>query len=233
MKNHMKTPFFLIFLFVGLLVGCNETPDDSKERAEKANEDRFEDSDLKEDAEFAVHAADGGLFEVRASELAQSKATNPGVKEIAQMMIQDHTQSNNQLKEIASRKDIQLPTSISEDKQDKYENLAEEESDEFDKKYINEMIDSHEKMIKKFRDHSDEANDSEIQDWVAQQIPTLEKHLNHLKQFRDDNNMNNMDATNRSSENSIDDNTDVDPNSTTMQERNNAKDGRTADVPKD
>lgn len=241
MKNYIKNPILLMFLSVALLVGCNENPDDSKERAEQANEDRFEDSDMKDDAEFAVHAADGGLFEVRASELAQTKATDPNVKDIARKMIQDHTTANNQLKDIASRKDIQLPTAISEDKQDKYEDLAEVAGDDFDKKYVDEMIDSHEEMIEKFRDHAEEANDPEIQDWVAQQIPTLEQHLNHLKQHRDENNgnnMNEMDGTQRTTEDGMDgyddntrgaQNTGVDRNSTTMQDRGNNTDDRTAD----
>lgn len=192
MKNYMKNPLLITFLFAALLIGCNEGPDDSKERAEEVNKERFDDSDIKDDAEFAVQAADRGLFEVRASELAQSKATDPNIRDMAEMMIEDHRQANNELQEIASRKNIQLPTAISDDQKDKYEDLAEKDGSDFDEEYLDKMIDSHEEMIDNFRSHVDDTNDPDIQNWVSQQIPTLEQHLDNLKRYKDNYDGSNM-----------------------------------------
>lgn len=194
MKNYIRNPLLMTFLFAALLIGCNESPDDSKDRAEEANEERFDDSDVKDDAEFAVEAASGGLYEVRASELAQSKATDPNIRDMAQMMIEDHRQANNELQEIASRKNIQLPTAISDDKKDKYDDLAEKEGSDFDEEFLDKMIDAHEEMIDDFRSHMDDANDPDIQSWVSQQIPTLEQHLDNMKQYRDNYDENSMGA---------------------------------------
>ncbi len=226
MKTQIKFPLISFLLTGVLFVACNENPADSKERAEKANNERFDDQEMKDDASFVVHAADGNLFEIRASELAQSKATDPEVKEVASLLLRDHNQASEELKALASQKNIQLPTAISEDKQDDYQDLAEVQGSDFDEKYIDKMIDAHQEKIDEFRDHEDDTNDLDLQNWISQQIPTLEQHLDHLRQFRDnangsgDRNMRDNNASTSNQDLTRQGQTDgVDPNSTSMQNR--------------
>jgi putative membrane protein len=62
------------------------------------------------DQSFVKEAAEGGLAEVELGQLATEKTSNPEVKRFAQRMINDHSKANDQLKQIAVQKGIDLPT---------------------------------------------------------------------------------------------------------------------------
>jgi predicted outer membrane protein len=51
-----------------------------------------------EEQQFVKKAAAGGLAEVKLSELADDRASDPKVKDFAKQMVIDHTQANNELK---------------------------------------------------------------------------------------------------------------------------------------
>src|SRR5690606_9501857 len=67
------------------------------------------------DADFAVKAADGGLFEVQLGKIAVANASDQGVKDFGQMMVDDHGKANEELMALAKQKGIVLPTAPSED----------------------------------------------------------------------------------------------------------------------
>ncbi|MBD0367904.1 MAG: DUF4142 domain-containing protein, partial [Flavisolibacter sp.] len=65
----------------------------------------------KMDRDFVMKAASGGMMEVEAANLAMQNASSERVKGFASMMIRDHSQANNELKTLASRRNVTLPTS--------------------------------------------------------------------------------------------------------------------------
>src|SRR5215212_5181894 len=64
------------------------------------------------DKTFAMKAAMGGMAEVELGKLASEKATSPDVKQFAQRMVTDHGKANDELKTVASKESIDLPTSL-------------------------------------------------------------------------------------------------------------------------
>lgn len=62
-----------------------------------------------DDVAFAKQAAEDGMKEVEHSKMVASKASNAQVKAYANRLVKDHTASNNELKSIAKRKNIELP----------------------------------------------------------------------------------------------------------------------------
>ena len=64
----------------------------------------------KKDMTFVTMAAQGGMFEVTAGELAEKKAVAAGTKHMGEMMVKDHTKANAELKKIAMSKGVTLPT---------------------------------------------------------------------------------------------------------------------------
>src|SRR5438045_9606015 len=64
----------------------------------------------KDDADFAVEAADGGMMEVELGNYAQQNAVNPRVKEFGAMMVRDHSKANDELKSIAGIRNGELAT---------------------------------------------------------------------------------------------------------------------------
>jgi putative membrane protein len=177
---------FLALLFIISLVACEtKKNEDSTEVAEEQN-DENKDSDAEKDADFAVDVADGGLYEVQLSTMALTKATSADVKKFAQMMVDDHTKANNELKALASDKGIALPDVMREKKQKKYYDLERDEKKEnFDKNYMDEMVQDHKDMIDKFEKEAENGKDADVKSWAAGKLATLRHHLEEAERIRD------------------------------------------------
>jgi putative membrane protein len=159
------------------LSACNtKTNDDSKESAELSNNAKF-DSSLETDTEFAVAAADGGMLEVQLGQLAQTNALSAEIKTLGRMMVDDHSKANEELRNLAIRKNISIPVRLSEKNQKKYDDLAKKTGKEFDEAYSEFMVKDHKEDIDKFRKEAEKGKDPDLQAWASNKIATLEHHL--------------------------------------------------------
>ncbi len=155
---------------------CDTDKNDSTEQAEEMNEGQLSEA-MEDDAEFAVAAANGGMFEVQMGELAQKNGASADVKEFGRMMTIDHGQANEELKMLAAQKNITLPTTLGEDLQEKYNELAGKMGKEFDEAYAELMVKDHKEDIEKFKEQADEGHDPELKAWAAGKVSALELHL--------------------------------------------------------
>ncbi|MCY7352020.1 MAG: DUF4142 domain-containing protein [Cytophagaceae bacterium] len=163
--------------------GDSSKSKDSTERAEEANEDK--DAVAEDDSEFAVTAASGGMLEVELGQMAQQKSQNQRVKTFAAMMVTDHTKANEELKSLAAAKNVTLPTTMGEDHQKHIDDLSKLSGAEFDKEYVDLMVEDHEKDVKLFSEAADEAKDAEMKAFAAKILPTLQQHLTEIKGIKD------------------------------------------------
>lgn len=157
---------------------------DSVENADSAN-------DAKEEAgmgatentnEFAVKAANGGMLEVELGRLAQEKAMRKDVKEFGAMMVTDHSKANDELKALATLKNITLPTTLGEDEQKHVNDLTKLSGKDFDEKYVSMMVDDHKKDIDLFKKTAeDDKTDADVKAFAVKTLPTLQKHLEHIQ----------------------------------------------------
>jgi putative membrane protein len=178
---------FLMSALMLTLVSCGtkDGREDSAEVAEDQNEEQL-DNKAEDEADFAVEAADAGLLEVQASTLALTKASSPQVKQFAQMMVDDHTKANNELKALAQQKNITLPTVMGNEHQRKYDNLNEKTGAEFDKEYMDLMVKDHKDAIDEFEDAAEaEKTEAELKAWASSKLPTLRQHLEHAERTQE------------------------------------------------
>lgn len=181
------------FLVAGLIaltfISCKDAakPEDTKDAAEEINETKFEEVDSKEDqASFFVDIAEINLTEIESAKLAQEKATHPEVKKFAAMLVTEHAKASNELKMLADSKQITLPTSLTDKGKNEYDQLNKKTGHDFDKKFIDEVINGHEKAIKKLEDAStDNDNDQNAKTWASTQITALTKHLQEAKMIKE------------------------------------------------
>ncbi|WP_266365397.1 DUF4142 domain-containing protein [Tellurirhabdus rosea] len=189
----MKKILVLLAIAGNMLLSqsCNENKKNSEDSVENAHDA----NDLKEQNgsgqtddtnDFAVKAAAGGLLEVTLGQMAQEKGQSPQVKAFGQMMIEDHTKANDELKALAARKNITLPTTLGEDEQKHVDELASLSGAEFDKKYIDLMEDDHEQDVKLFSEAAQEEEDAELKAFASKTLPTLQQHLNKVKAMNTD-----------------------------------------------
>lgn len=186
LKEMKKTIWcFLMPVLIMILGACgSKSHEDSTDMAEDQNEEKFQ-GDAEDDADFAVEAANGGMMEVQLGTLALTKASDAQVKQFAQMMVDDHTKANNELKALAQQKNISLPTTLDNEHQRKYDKLNEKSGEDFDKDYIDLMVSDHKEDVKKFEDEGEDGKDAELKSWSAAKVPTLRHHLDEAQRIQD------------------------------------------------
>src|SRR5690606_33005282 len=129
--------------------------------------------DKADAAEFAVRAAYSGLAEGKASRVAQEKAQAQRVTECAAMMIEDHTKANEELKALASSKNITLPTAPGEPHVKNVADLNSYTGADFDKEYMDLMVDDHQKDVNLFEDAAEDVEDPDLRAFAAKTLPSL------------------------------------------------------------
>ena len=131
---------------------------------------------------FWSNAAQGGMAEVELAKLALQKSQNADVKKFAQTMITDHTKANDELKALAAKKNITLPTDIGGYKST-MDDLSKLSGAEFDKEYVEAMVDDHEEDVDLFEDKSNNS-DADLKAFATKTLPTLKKHLEDIKAIK-------------------------------------------------
>ncbi len=132
-------------------------------------------------AEFIAKAASGGMMEVEMGRLAQQNGEDERVKSLGALMVEDHSKVNEELKSIAAAKNIVLPATIDEMHQKHIDDLGKKKGKDFDKAYIDMMLDDHKEDIDLFEKQASDGTDAAIKGFAANTLPALKKHLETVK----------------------------------------------------
>jgi putative membrane protein len=135
------------------------------------------------DKKFVRAAAQGGMAEVELGKLATEKGSSEDVKKFGQRMVDDHTKAGDQLKEIASSKGIPVPIKLSAKDQMTKDRLSKLSGDEFDRAYMNDMVKDHTQDVSDFKRESSSGTDSDVKNFAATTLPTIEDHLREAKKI--------------------------------------------------
>jgi putative membrane protein len=144
------------------------------------------------DKSFAKKAAAGGMAEVKLGQLAQRNGSSEAVKEFGRRMESDHSKAGDQLKDVASRDNITLPTKMDRKDQAIYDRLSKLSGAEFDRVYARDMVADHEKDIAEFKKEANSGSNSDVRSFAAQTLPTLEDHLKMAQQMESTVSVNNV-----------------------------------------
>ncbi len=158
---------------------------DSKDIAKEENNKKFDSTNIEGDTKFAVNLADGSMLQVNASKLAQTNASAANVKEYAGMMVTDHSAADSELRDMAAKKNISLPMVLSEAKQKKYNTLATKTGEDFDKAYIDCMVDEHKDALDALQKESQKGNDADLRSWASGKLAAIQHHYDVIKSIKD------------------------------------------------
>lgn len=130
------------------------------------------------DKSFMTKAAEAGNAEIAASKVALEKSSNLAVKDFAQKMIDQHGTVGDELKQLASSKDVTLPTEPSMAQRAKIAILEKLSGNTFDKRYASMIgVSAHEDAVKLFQKSSTSADDPDVKNFAAKTLPGLKEHL--------------------------------------------------------
>ena len=134
--------------------------------------------------QFASKAMIGGMTEVEMGKLAQSNGGSSDVKEYGKMLEKDHAAANADLRSIASAENLMLPTALDDEHAKNVKDMQAKKGADFDKAFIADMVEDHEKDIAEFKEAANSNPDQKIKDFAAKALPTLQKHLDKAKAIK-------------------------------------------------
>src|SRR5688572_3414297 len=135
---------------------------------------------------FPVMAASSDLFETRSSELAGSRALHPAVRIFAKIMRDDHGKTSEELRSLAAKKNITLPTTMLPVHQRLMEPMNEVNiGEKFDKRYMEAQITVHEQAITLYENAVTNEQDADWRAFAGRVLPRLRDHLVLAKKAKD------------------------------------------------
>jgi putative membrane protein len=87
--------------------------------------------------------------------MAVEKAAGPDIKAFAQLMIHDHGAAGNTLKSIVSGHSIEWPDRLDDKQRETAEDLAKKQGLEFDRDYVEAMVEAHQDLAAKLESRLD------------------------------------------------------------------------------
>jgi len=190
-KNLILSPLLLAGL--SLYTACNSTPrdetKDSKEVAQEQNDQKFatdSTENAKKNADWLVDVTAANYHEIAMASVAKEKSTNKNIHSLSDSLISDHKQVIEDIKSLATKKSVTLPVAETDDAMKDTEKYKAKNNTDFNKDWVDEMVNLHEKSISKFEDAVNNAGtDGEIKSWAGATLPRLRHHLDMLKALQE------------------------------------------------
>jgi putative membrane protein len=145
-------------------------------------------SDLS-DANIVALLDHANAADSSAGALAATKATNPGVKQFAQLMMTEHHALRKQGRDLAK----QLKLTPEPPANDPVTPLAQQETQalqsapkgaEFDRTYIDQEVAAHQAVLDLVKQAHDQADNEQLKALIGKAQPVIEKHLDMAKQLQ-------------------------------------------------
>ena len=130
---------------------------------------------VPEPAAFVKKAAQDGMTEVAAAEVALAKSQDPSVRSFAERMVTDHGKANKELESIAKSKGLDVPKELDAEHQAMVDALSAKSGAEFDREYSQHMNMDHNKAISLFEAAS-RTSDADLAGFAQKTLPTLKRH---------------------------------------------------------
>ncbi|HEV2147063.1 MAG TPA: DUF4142 domain-containing protein [Longimicrobiaceae bacterium] len=142
------------------------------------------------DPQIADIVVAANQVDIAAGELAQSRASNPQVKEFAQRMITDHTGVNQAASDLVTRLGVTPepnPTSqqLRQGGEQNRSQLQGLSGSEFDRAYIGHEVTYHQQVLDAINNTLiPNAQNAELKALLQQTAPAVEAHLQHARQIQ-------------------------------------------------
>jgi putative membrane protein len=153
--------------------GGSNTPSNTNTQSSLSSRDR----------NFINQAAQVGMLEVQLGQLATQRGSTNTVKQYGQRMVNEHTQANQQLMQLAAQKGVTPPTNLDSQHKAVMNRISNLSGANFDDAYMKEMIDSHNQAIALFQAQSQQGQDPDLKAWATKLVPNLQAHLQMANQM--------------------------------------------------
>ena len=157
-------------------------------------------NNASDDHAFVEKMARANIAEVKLGQLAADRSSNAQVKQFGRRLVTDHQKANNELKQVASKMAIQMPTETDAKHQELYERLSKLKGGEFDQEFMKAMVDGHQEVVRDLERHADtdarpgdrsvgtsgtaSQSQAAVSAWASKTLPDVRQHLEQAKQIQ-------------------------------------------------
>jgi putative membrane protein len=138
----------------------------------------------KNDKEYLIKAIAVEEAEVTIADLAAKNATNEDVRKLAKKISEDHTKSRDALTKHAKDMKIGIVAGLTKDHRQKVAKLRLMKGNEFDKTFIQHVIDSHTSGEKMYEKWSTSTKDAELKKMATKYQTGAKDHLKKAKELQ-------------------------------------------------
>ena len=133
------------------------------------------------DRSFVTGAAQGGMIEIQSSKVAKSTSKNDDILKFAKQMISDHKKADDQLKSIAKKLNISVPSKLDPEHQAEVDQLKKADKSDFDQKFVAVQDKAHNEAVNLFQTEADNGENAQLKAFAQKTLPVLQGHLSEVK----------------------------------------------------
>ena len=175
-------PYVILAAAAGLVIGCTPTVEEPLEPIAAA----VDPADPLFAPGYMRMAASSDLFEVESSRLALARAQSPAHRQFAQMMINDHTRTTQELMAAAQTLGVAPPPpAMLPHHAAMLERLRAAGPTDFDRAYKTEQLVAHQEALTLHRNYADQGDAEPLRAVAARAVPIIEMHYGHAQSLSD------------------------------------------------
>lgn len=129
------------------------------------------------DQAFATMAAQAGLAEQQAGQLAQQSATMPQLRKYGQTLANNYSQYNDQLQQIAQQQNLNLPNQPTVYQHAMGQRLLGMNGDAFDHAFLQQQVQSQGATLVRFQQEAKSGHDPALRKFAHDTVPMLRQQL--------------------------------------------------------
>ena len=127
---------------------------------------------------FVDTAAASDMYEIEAARVAQEKGQSDAVKQFAQMMIDDHTTSTENLQAAAGQvSGVTVAPRMTAMQQQMLTELQNTGTEAFDGVYKRQQIEAHQQTLSALQNYAETGTEAPLKSFAASTAPVVEMHL--------------------------------------------------------
>ncbi|GIZ10198.1 DUF4142 domain-containing protein [Flavobacterium sp. UMI-01] len=179
-----------IVLGAGLLLfGLNSCKNETKQEetpmtVEEVNAPPVENEEVENDTQYLEEAVAIGSYEMALGKLALQKGLSKEVRDYGKMLVADNTKSMEEAKALSNKITVTMPDENAEMNNENYNKLKAQSGMDFDKLFVEVIVQEQEKALDKMTEISQKAKDNDLQLWASRQVIGLTTHYEQAKKIQ-------------------------------------------------
>jgi putative membrane protein len=135
------------------------------------------------DKNFIIQAEEDNIQEGAMGRLAKENSRNKAIKNYADTLVKDQSDALQKLTDIMQKYGVKQPTAPSGDRPQEVAQLKGLSRRAFDRKFVNLVVQDHEKAIATFQREANSAEDGDVRHYAINMLPTIDNHLKKAQEL--------------------------------------------------